>query len=176
MSKIKDKKIKRKRQLEARAKRSRTASMFFDNSKKFRTERYVPLMIAFESCIYAIDKTLDDAGQRPLSDTIVGSAYKDLILHLRAHGLVATLYAEAKGDKLDSITHIVRSLNSVAIENALTHGYTSEEILGVLRTLNSSRVVWTERGGQDDRGYIDFLKVEMDVIEHDLNLLSASPA
>jgi hypothetical protein len=117
-------------------------------------------MLAIESRLCSMDEALKHGGDAPLTDTLVGSVFRALIRRIQEEGVERRQDVQLVDQSVsaDPVPAIVGVLAGVVAVQAQENGYTDDEILGTIRTLNSSRVVWNEKGGLDDRGYIEFLQ------------------
>jgi hypothetical protein len=160
MSDKHQKALKRKKNLKQRAQKaaSNSSQELFYEGNKFRSERYYPVMFMIELWICTIDQALALRGEPELVDGTIGKIYTNLIKQFRELGF-APPSKEAQIEfswKRDFVEQAVGCLRSLVSKGASTHALSIREVIGILRTLNSSRVLWTREciGG---RGYIDYI-------------------
>ena len=155
MSKSQEKKQKRKRKLQNKKKKDLMTNSYFYEGNKYRSEHFVPLMHAIEVWITCFDVAHDLRGLPDLEDQTIEAIYKNLIKLLREKGLIRpskSTYLLWNKVPAEAATEV---LCDVIDEFALTRGYSCKDVIGVLRTLNSSIEIW---GMEGPRGYINYLQ------------------
>jgi hypothetical protein len=152
---------KRKKKLAKKAKKQNDfMAMFFDGDK-YLNLKYVPLMYSLEAWLCQADKELTEAGHQGISDVTIGKAYKKLIQGLM-QGTLKDLAKEAApvngSDDDDKLTeNVFNNLSSKAFNVVSSQGYVHKDVLGILRTMNTSLHLINNNIGHE-RGYIEFLK------------------
>jgi hypothetical protein len=148
--------LKRKKQKDKALHKSRQRSqtLFFEGDQ-YRGSKYVPLMYGIESRICIRDEVSRREGNPGLTDQMIGRAYKNLIEQSIA-ALSNRPEALPSAETITPENHLTEDLLEVISRSGHAERLAESEYLGVLRTLNSSRVLWSQENG-GDRGYIEYL-------------------
>jgi hypothetical protein len=160
MSNTLEKKRKRQRKVAEKLKKAKQSEFYYYEGQKYRGQEFVPLMYAIETWLLTLDEASILRGKGHLTDEEVGKIYRLLIDDLRKNPNFLKNRQPTFSDlewENNVVPQSIDHLQSLVYNVSELHGFSLQSIVGVLRTLNSSRVTWNEiRGG--DRGYIEFLK------------------
>jgi hypothetical protein len=145
-----DQKRKAKRAKEARRAREDTSPLAYEG-KKYKTDALVPVFLATETGVYESFIVTD----RNLTDRMVRGAFEKLVLQLRQGPLpppdTGTIHVTAGQEEDLVIENIRRNWEN------LTSRPSTDNLIGVLRTLLHSLQIWTSRGS-GSRGYLHYLE------------------
>jgi hypothetical protein len=145
-----DQKRKAKLAKEARRARQDMSPLAYDG-KKYKTDALVPVFLATETGVYESFIMTD----RKLTDRMVRGAYETLILQLRQGPLppeeTGTIQVVAGHEEELVIQNIRRNWENLAPRPS------TDNLIGVLRTLLHSVQVWSSRSAES-RGYLHYLE------------------
>jgi len=153
------KKQKRKRRLEqTKAKQQQCTSLTYEGNK-YKTAKLTPLMLKIEQHLINIDAGMPDDVDQRLNDSVIKTVYENLIKKISQNDIDISKDC-LRTDHFGSTDFTIGLEQFIAIkvsEAMQERSISEKEVVGTLRTLNSSLKLGNGKG-VNDRGYLEFLR------------------